>query len=172
MSKIIWIRPTSRLLDFGTSTVLFDFKFRKREQAKRKSINQTLFPILAESNSEVRSGNLRGVTIHFFLFLRSSIRNREMNWLCNNQMTSWIDKIWIWFLFMDNHAASLKITENHENHVNSRRDWKLDRSRMVKIKQSRCQTFIFRGKWLFYSKESEMFQLDCFYSAHMECERN
>ena len=111
------------------------------------------------------------VTIHFLL-LRASIRNGEMNWLCNNQMTSWIDKIWIWFLFMNNHADSLKITENHENHVNSRRDWKLDRSRMVKIKQSRCQTFIFRGKWLFYSKESEMFQLDCFYSAHMECERN
>ena len=85
----------------------------------------------------------------------------KMNWPCDNQMISWIDKISIWFLFMNNHANLLKVTENHENHVNSRRDLKLGRSRTVKIKQSRCQTFIFRGKWFFNSKESEMFQLDC-----------
>ena len=71
---VVEIRQSSCLLNFGTDTLLFDFNLEKKHQAKRKSMNQTLFPTKSITLNPMVQSDLvtyMGVTL-LILFLKAT----------------------------------------------------------------------------------------------------
>ena len=71
---VVEIRQSSCLLNFGTDTLLFDFNLEKKHQAKRKSMNQTLFSTKSITLNPMGQSDLvtyMGVTI-VILFLQAT----------------------------------------------------------------------------------------------------
>ena len=72
---VVEIRQSSCLLNFGTDTLLFDFNLEKKNQAKRKSMNQTLFSTKSITLNPMVQSDLvtyMGVTL-LILFLKATI---------------------------------------------------------------------------------------------------
>ena len=72
---VVEIRQSSCLLNFGTDTLLFDFNLEKKHQAKRKSMNQTLFSTKSITLNPMVQSDLvtyMGVTL-LILFLKATI---------------------------------------------------------------------------------------------------
>ena len=71
---VVEIRQSSCLQNFGTDTLLFDFNLEKKHQAKRKSMNQTLFSTKSITLNPMVQSDLvtfRGVTL-LILFLQAT----------------------------------------------------------------------------------------------------
>ena len=76
---VVEIRQSSCLLNFGTDTLLFDFNLEKKNQAKRKSMNQTLFSTKSITLNPMVQSDLvtyMGVTL-LILFLKATIKHQS-----------------------------------------------------------------------------------------------
>ena len=86
---VVEIRQSSCLLNFGTDALLFDFNLEKKHQAKRKSMNQTLFSTKSITLNPMVQSDLvtyMGVTL-LILFLKATIINMHTHTFRNNVLS-------------------------------------------------------------------------------------